>query len=132
MLDSCDSFGGNPVSTHSRSGAQWILAASTNPIYFKIDLRDDEVLTSYQVSVQKNDTTQPVSTEIVSFNGSTGAEVVQSAGFATPTTAGNWLAGESGLSLGSGVNYWIKIIPGGSITPAADRITHVSFSFNRP
>ena len=90
MLDSCDSFGGNPVSTHSRSGAQWILAASSNAIYFPIDLRDDEQLTAYTVSVQKNDTNNPVSVSIVSFNGSTGAEVPQSAGAATPITPGNY------------------------------------------
>jgi hypothetical protein len=132
MLDSCDSFGGNPCSTHSRSGAQWILAASSNAIYFPIDLRDDEQLTAYTVSVQKNDTNNPVSVSIVSFNGATGAEVPQSAGASTPITPGNWLAGESGLTLGSGTNYYVKIVPGGSITPAADRITHVSFSYNRP
>jgi hypothetical protein len=131
-IDSCDSFGASPVATHSRGPAQWILAASTNPIYYRIPLQDAEQITGYSVGIQKNDTNNPVSVEIVSFNGSTGAEVTQSPGNSSPTTVGTWAVAESGLTLAGGPVYYVKVTPGGSITPAADRIVNCSVTFTRP
>lgn len=112
--------------THTRGYGSAILGASATPIYCPIEIRDDETITQYRVSVQKNDTSNQITTQIVSV--SDAGEVGESAGALSGISAGPIAMDESGLNLtGSGKRYYVKITPGGTIIPSADRILFVRF-----
>jgi hypothetical protein len=83
------------------------------------------------VGVNKNDTNNAVLTKLIHADNT--GDHDDSAGAASPIIAGNWATGESSLAVDvAGSQYYIRITPGGTITPAADRIFAVYVSFTRP
>lgn len=125
-----DNEAATSFTTHTRGRGFAVLAASVTPIYCPIMIRNDETITQYRVSVQKNDTSNPITTQIVSC--SNAGEVVETAGASSGVSAGAVAIDESGLSLaGGGKLYYVKITPGGTIIPSADRILFVRYLAKR-
>ena len=78
----------------------------------------------------KNDTSGPIAVKIVSVNDS--GETNETPGTDTGVLTGAIALHVSGLNRAGGKFYYVKITPSGGISPSADRITLVRFTFTRP
>lgn len=129
ILSSTDNIAGAPGAHHTRGQFAWSLQANTNKILYEIELPVGAVIKSYTIDLNKQDTTNAVAAAIVYETSS--SENFASTGVTSGLTVGNQSLGESGLSITvvSGRPYYIRVVPGGTATPAADSISNVRITY---
>ena len=128
---------------HTKGPLVWILATSTNPVYVPIPVvtgaysKQDAVvhLQSYRLSIQKNtDSAAEINTYFVEVtNGSEAIIGTQTSN--TDNAPGNITivsAQDMDLLMSPGLQYYLKIEPSASVTPAADRLFGAEIEYTIP
>lgn len=132
-LTSTDNPAGAPGTHHTRNAGGWTFGANTNPIYYPITgLKVGDHIKSYHSDLQKNDTGTAANIEIVSTT-IAGPDAVEDGPISSGTGAGLISFGNTcDIAVASGKQYYVKVIPGGTVTPSADTLQNVYVTITHP
>ncbi len=125
----------NGGTNHTQGISQWIFSTSGDSVYYPLDVDVDDQITQWRADLDKLTSGSTTFTgDIVSVDSggetsATGSPVTNSL-----NAPGHTIFGASGLTItvAAGKQYYLKLTPGGSITPSADRIYTTSFFRTHP
>lgn len=131
--DAFDNTSTIAMATHARSLSQIILAASATPVYLPIrGMVPDDVITTVAINAVKATSAANTLTADLVYWDSTGEHGSGAPWSSSANAPGAISLSAAGLSIrvASGRRYYLKVTPGGSVAPAADRISDAQVAWN--